>query len=284
MIRISAATALAVGLFAGNALALSAVDEPGAGQIVERVVISTDVGDGPLFLDVNKDGAADLMIEVGNMRDFWTEESVRVEFATSVREELRIGTIAPSPVDRLDTRLGEFATIRTISNEAFKSEEDFFPGTSAFVVTDGGPSLFRIPTVAILGAGQELSDGQELLGSDSAFLYADVEEQIRIATIEETLSETVGHELDDRLRFTSGLEPDQTGFVAFGIQSEEVKGTQFGFLEITRGSVTINTIGFQPNTGPGASALTVSSVPLPAPALLLLAALGGLGLMRRRAA
>ena len=55
--------------------------------------------------------------------------------------------------------------------------------------------------------------------------------------------------------------------------------TYFGFLEITRGSVTPGILGV--NLLPGSGAV-VPSVPLPAPALLLGAGLAGLAGMRRR--
>lgn len=63
--------------------------------------------------------------------------------------------------------------------------------------------------------------------------------------------------------------------------SEEVLATYFGFVEVTRGSVTPGILGV--NLVQGAGALVpVSTVPLPAPALLLGAGLAGLAGMRRR--
>ena len=61
--------------------------------------------------------------------------------------------------------------------------------------------------------------------------------------------------------------------------SQERIATYFGFLEVTRGSVTPGILGVSLLSGTGA---VVPSVPLPAPALLLGAGLAGLAGMRRR--
>lgn len=61
---------------------------------------------------------------------------------------------------------------------------------------------------------------------------------------------------------------------------ETVLASYFGFMEFTRGSVTPGLLGV--NTVAGAAAVVPSTVPLPAPFMMLGAGLAGLGLMRRR--
>lgn len=63
-----------------------------------------------------------------------------------------------------------------------------------------------------------------------------------------------------------------TGYVALQVSGAE--GTNFGFLEITRGSLIAGTLGYQ--TDPGAAAV------IPEPSSLVLLGLGGLLISRRR--
>ncbi len=73
-------------------------------------------------------------------------------------------------------------------------------------------------------------------------------------------------------------EPGSTGFIGLS-QIDPERGTTFGFLEITRGSTILGTIGYQ--TTPGASAI----VSVPEPTSLAVLAIGMFGALipqRRR--
>ena len=74
-------------------------------------------------------------------------------------------------------------------------------------------------------------------------------------------------------------EPGSTGFIGFGITDPELAEPNFGFLEISRGSTIIGTIGYQ--TTPGAPAI----VSVPEPTSLAVLAIGMFGALipqRRR--
>ena len=73
------------------------------------------------------------------------------------------------------------------------------------------------------------------------------------------------------------------GFV--GLMLNNNTGAHYGFIEVTRGSVTVGQMGYQAAAGLSATipAATPSSVPEPSTALLVLASgAGGLAAMRRR--
>ena len=73
--------------------------------------------------------------------------------------------------------------------------------------------------------------------------------------------------------------PNGDGWVDDCEPTEEVLASYFGFIEVTRGSLTPGFLGV--NNVAGAAAV-VPSVPLPAPALMLGAGLAGLAGLRRR--
>lgn len=56
----------------------------------------------------------------------------------------------------------------------------------------------------------------------------------------------------------------------------------FGFIELTRGSITPGLLALNPVAGNGATVPSASAVPLPAGGWLLIAGLGGLAALRRR--
>lgn len=80
-------------------------------------------------------------------------------------------------------------------------------------------------------------------------------------------------------------EDGATGFVGLALfgpfdDRDAPFGNFFGFAEITRGSITLNSIGFQNSVNTGAQ--IPSAVPLPATLGLLAAGYGGLLALRRR--
>lgn len=76
-------------------------------------------------------------------------------------------------------------------------------------------------------------------------------------------------------------EIGDTGFLGFASFDPETEDTNFGFLEITRGSVSFGTLGFQQTANLGATVSTTAAVPLPAPLALLGFAIAGLFGFRR---
>lgn len=112
--------------------------------------------------------------------------------------------------------------------------------------------------------GEGFLTGQSRIpATSSAILYASVDSNDRI--------------------FSNGpfREIGDTGFLGFASFDPETEDTNFGFLEITRGSLAFGNLGFQQTANLGATVATTAAVPLPAPLALLGFAIAGLFGLRR---
>lgn len=78
----------------------------------------------------------------------------------------------------------------------------------------------------------------------------------------------------------SGNKEGSTGHIGLSLFNTETEETNFGFLEITRGSLTLGELGFQQTPDAGA-AFGAATVPVPAPLALLGFAMAGLFGLRR---
>ena len=91
--------------------------------------------------------------------------------------------------------------------------------------------------------------------------------------------------VNERDRGQIGIGPfseiGDTGFLGFASFDPETEDTNFGFLEITRGSLALGQLGFQQTANLGATVATTAAVPLPAPLALLGFAIAGLFGLRR---
>ena len=114
--------------------------------------------------------------------------------------------------------------------------------------------------------------------TDTALLYFDTAFVDFIET-----EDGFGPGFVDEESFGPFSEDGQNGFVGLSIFTEATEEENFGFLEITRGSVTIGEQGFQNASGQGAQIAAAAAVPIPAPLAFLTVALLGLFGLRRRA-
>lgn len=236
--------AASVGLFASSAMAqdgLTLID-------IDQVL----AGEGILEIDLNSDEATDFFVEIVRLPVLFppTEETPFAAAAIEISE-----FILPTLGD------GQQATEVALITAASEDAGIVFAPTKS----DGTPFAATFMEGDIIGEfGREPTTSQALLYYDTVELGNDDAIERSFGPFDETGDNAfIGLSL-------SGLnEQEDADFV-----------TNFGFLEITRGSITVGQQGFQTQPFEGAQ-IGAATVPLPAPLAFLAVAILGLFGMRR---
>lgn len=133
----------------------------------------------------------------------------------------------------------------------------------------------------LFGAGDVINADTFGTPDNNIFLYG------RGTSSAENILPNVGDSAFFGVRIQTGtaLYQDFDGVFTDGFLDGAPIETIFGFIEISHGSVVVGSVGYNNDaissiTVPGGDA--VSAVPLPASAVLMLGALGGLGAVRRK--
>lgn len=215
-------------------------------------------------------------------------------------------TAQEGPQGLRTTNLGQTLTLgdETTVSQDIDINFDGIPDFVVKITTDGELAQAEAPAAVpgrVVEAGYILS-----LGADNPLIssvFFDPEEE-RLGDVADSfdLDDVVGEGFitgETRLPVTSsallyvtfdakGLatlgpfgETGDTGFIGFASFDPETEDTNFGFLEITRGSVALGQLGFQQTANLGATVSTTAAVPLPAPLALLGFAIAGLFGFRR---
>lgn len=262
MTKLTVSAALSGAIFMG-ATAVS------AGTIVQDFDLTATLGgQSSIQFDMNGDGMDDFRIDVfslltavepseeqpiGTGEDFYVTEEARI---TALENYLTFGSIVT-----------DFATLPPPPEEG--DEPPFPSAVNAIQSID--------PYVRLFHEGETVGGQQEKISfSSSALLYSEGFFMVNFAT---------GPDGIEAISEGFGIGPfgqmGTRGFIGLALFAEEQNGPLFGWLEITRGSITVGTGALSTTPGAAVSA-GVTAVPLPSGLALFAGAFGLMGFAARR--
>ncbi len=241
-----------------------------AQEFPPTTVINIDemlAGQGIIEIDLNRDDVTDFLVEIIQLPvrpPFEFETVARLGIAS-----LEVEAFPPASFTLPDLKPGqqasEVALIRAVNEDAGIGFDSKLPHTPFASVFQEGDLVGKLSTAS------------------EAFLYVNTIEFLEPLSLQNIDFEEF--EIVER-SFGPFNEDGANGFVGLSLsifdEEEEGSVTNFGFLEITRGSITVGQQGFQ-STPFAPAEIGASAVPLPAPLAFLAVALLGLFGLRRRA-
>ena len=257
----AAGVALFGAAFATSASADLSLDDLIEGLTVVNFDLTANIDAPSINLDLNGDDETDFIIDIQFGNDIFDSG---LETGLAITE---FATIRAAD-DTNNLEAGIFVADFRIDLDVPRDEDEVmatflpFPTPDAAVFEEGN----------LIGGG----DSEPFVPFFEALLYAEGE------FVDFTSNEAATDDVVDGPEFITGPfgEVGSTGFIGLFV-TDQTETTNFGFAEITRGSVNVGNVGVQ--TIPGAPApIPLSAVPVPPAFGLLAGALALFGFMSRR--
>ena len=214
-------------------------------------------GQGIIEIDLNRDEITDFLVEIVEIpfQPQFERILAETEFPPA---EFRLPNFGDGLV-ATEVALVSAVESETQTGQVLGQFDDTF-GTLFADVLESGDTVGRFE--------------RKFFGVDTVLLYVDtVFAELEFATVEFEVFPIV-----DGPSFGPFARDGTTGFVGLSLFNESEESNNFGFLEITRGSITVAQQGFEPQSG---TAAQIGAVPVPAPLALLGFAIAGLFGLRR---